>query len=887
MSVKQVIRDFITIDERFPFLDGVTGGGTLRLIARRVEIAQNYSLTLSDQKLEIFADAIIGLAGSGIVSNGKAGFKGVDGASGLNGNGSHFDGSDGGNGTPGTDGTEGGYVRITTQAVQGLSIEAVGGIGGPGGDGGIPGNGSHREIDSRLIHEGWQLQLGNGGRGGDGGTGGLGGPGGSVTMQSVTAPILLQVNVDGGPGGSTGAGRHGGKMGTWDIKRTSRPIIERIPPEITRGDDGLDGKYTSSPVQMEGRNGHTGSLSQTDIDLNRFWQLSAASGIALDWARHRLFVGEYTFRRYLPADPSRSTCLKDALVEFTACVGLLQNESLSQNDESGHIVNRANHLRECIMNGFNVLGLPYDLDVYPNFESFMSEYTGWADLEAGFIQQGFDELRQAEMQDGFSALMKFKVGEALLRQVAAESEHTTLEKEKTYQEEDVKELDKRLADVQGRIEKEEHSMRKSTMSLDGSFGSLWDIALAIGAVVAAFPTAGASLLVLAPEVLTLTKSVYDNWEPLAKAFFSDGDGKVLNEVQDKYKNIADSQDIDNVITAGKAVISLIEAGKRLAQSKTPDKSKLVSLLQQAAELAHERLLLMRQKEIINLRINAQMSRAESEKLLVKFGNELSGTWSQAVHAGQQAGLRIIRFVQSKVDNILFHAFVAQRSIEIITLESHASRVHYDTGYIDPDLEANYREEVYKVTSQVLRAAYLESWQQILEPVAFQTAYASFFSDTPTPDILRMTIQSTEDLQTFQKTGIISLAVDIGDLPDGRTNVKTRGVYVSLVKATSTDSIISVMVTHGNRYTERLAKGERSDQFLEAKSWNVFAHKTEIDESDSDLKANQAYLPFWRRGSCGRWELRISASEESREPGHIPSFENLQKIQLWIVYDYFR
>lgn len=78
-----------------------------------------------------------------------------------------------------------------------------------------------------------------------------------------------------------------------------------------------------------------------------------------------------------------------------------------------------------------------------------------------------------------------------------------------------------IDDVKQRIEKAKDEMKRKCLGFQGIVGNIVDLAVAVSVVMAAAPTGGASLLVLAPDIISFSKTVYDNAAPLVQAILDD------------------------------------------------------------------------------------------------------------------------------------------------------------------------------------------------------------------------------------------------------------------------------------------------------------------------------------------------------------------------------
>ncbi|KAL5316524.1 hypothetical protein ACEPPN_015573 [Leptodophora sp. 'Broadleaf-Isolate-01'] len=92
-----------------------------------------------------------------------------------------------------------------------------------------------------------------------------------------------------------------------------------------------------------------------------------------------------------------------------------------------------------------------------------------------------------------------------------------------------------IDDVQQRIEKAKEEMKSKLMDWKQVAGTVFEVVVAVGAVMAAVLTGGASLVALAPGVITLGKTVYDNAGPLVQAMMDDKETETLTEATKQFE----------------------------------------------------------------------------------------------------------------------------------------------------------------------------------------------------------------------------------------------------------------------------------------------------------------------------------------------------------------
>ncbi|KAF6748938.1 hypothetical protein DFP72DRAFT_915039 [Ephemerocybe angulata] len=92
---------------------------------------------------------------------------------------------------------------------------------------------------------------------------------------------------------------------------------------------------------------------------------------------------------------------------------------------------------------------------------------------------------------------------------------------------------------------------------------------------AAVPTGGASLLVSVPDIISFSKTVYNNAAPLAKAILDNEENQTLAVAKDQFNKV--KEDVDDIGNASKKIANLLDVIDKIKGGKTPDNSKLMDL----------------------------------------------------------------------------------------------------------------------------------------------------------------------------------------------------------------------------------------------------------------------------------------------------------------------
>lgn len=546
----------------------------------------------------------------------------------------------------------------------------------------------------------------------------------------------------------------------------------------------------------------------------------------------------------------------------------------------------AMQLRERIWGNLNILGLPADMDIIPNFNEYIQAYTSFGSLIMGYLAIGANQLIDAADIDRLRTVVALQKQQTENLITATKDDLTIAQTEQKNSADDVDDAKKRLADTNTQIQSALAEMNHHSISFGAVIGVVGEVAGAVVSVVAAIPTAGASLVALVPSVMALTKTVIDNAPPIVESLFS-GDAPDVSAITAAYKKV-NKKDVTEVINDAKVIVNFVKLLDKLAAGTTPDNSKYVALVQKGVELIHEVMLADRQVSLAKLKTAAVSTRLNLANQLLQATEDLMGKLSMDAGIIRQAGLNAIHRAQLSIDSLVGFAFRAQRSVEIYTLKSESGKMYFDAGYVHPDLDRTYQEN--QLNDLQLIAAYTESWGKLLQPVKMQEDYLSYFDDNSiSTDSRRLPFNDPDLLQRIKDNHVFDFTIEMTDIPAGHFDAKIQNVYVAFVGANSPSGVISCEIRHGDRYVQMRPDGTISTQLLKPRLTTKPARTTPLElggvdfNSDSPLTAPQS-LAFWGRGLGGRWEISIPQSEFTL---HNVNLAGLTEVQVWFGYQFIR
>lgn len=889
------IRDELTIDDKVQtFYNNCTGDGPVLLLGRIVKHA--VTLRVFRQPLIIVADLYDGTNG---IIDARGLNSGAVGGPGANGTtpwpsylpftdvpaGPGGDGGPGGNGGPGDNAPA---VTVYCRRSINANVLATGGIGAPGGPGGTGGRGvdgftipdqtvwvddtpdnlsnfsGHEEIIPGSTVDGTP-----GGNGGIGGNGGSGGNGGTVRFTSIVDDTFPTLDVRGGTGGPGGPGGAPGANGHLS------PTESAEGPFGVDGNLGADGQAIQANVsEAEFIAGLRGVLDMEDVSY------------ANHWAPYRIVVGDYFYHQYNPSVHGREDCGQLAAVEFARALELQPDNSEALRLQAQLVGFRQDVGDDDFIwvgGGNNALGLPRDLDVQPDVDTYLGAFVQFGAFLVNFLSMGIAELLEAVSLEKFAEIASFHLQQASQARDNLQLDVGIAVSEKRLAGDEADRaqqlLNQTTIDIQAALE----AMKQSKLSIGDIVGTVASVAVAVVGVVAAIPTGGASLVALVPAMVALADVTVENAEPIAKAVFESRDPDV-KEVKEAYKKV--DKEAEAVIKAGKSVVNFVEVVKKLTASTTPDNSKHMELVRRGAELIHQVLLARNKVILAQQRIDAAQAKVARAALAVEAAERMTQDFAHDAERVRRTALSTIGVIQSKADALLGMAFRGQRSVEIYTLEPVEQNLLLDAGLLHPDDSLRYAGREMKEVE--LLSKLQQTWLQLVEPIGIQQQYLSYFAKQHDLDVLRLSF-TTNDPQFGEllNTRRLRFRVEATDIPVDRADAKVTGVRLALIGAKHPDNEVSCDVRHGAKYEQRREDGTIDVQELKSLVNNRIARLQGLggDEGLSTDPAPPAVgsLAFWGRGIGGDWEVTIPGSRINADL----DLSGLTEVQVWLGYRFLR
>jgi hypothetical protein len=402
-------------------------------------------------------------------------------------------------------------------------------------------------------------------------------------------------------------------------------------------------------------------------------------------------------------------------------------------------------------------------------------------------------------------------------------------------------------------------------------------------VIAAVPTAGASLYALVPSLAGLVVQFNQIGGHLFEA--TNAEKAALKE---KYEKVG--KNVDNVVKGVKSVVNLVQAIQKLTDGKTQSNTEVVDLMRQGVQLSHELLIAKLREQQANLTVTAR-------ELQVDGGQKLTSlVKSQLEKLKDDKGVFIaaarsaIRATQRKIDTILEVSFRAQRSVEIYTFQDHSGIISFNSGFIHPDVEANFDEE--EIGLPQLVSAYSTAFLPLLDPLNLQNSFDDYFHSDAQFELVRgvhfQSINDKASLDAFRTshsgTHSITCSIDFDDLPSDQFEVKIEQVSVALVGASSTQPALNCKVQHGAIY---LSLGRDGSEITQPLSEHImqtnpqfvsFQISKPLPSTGAQGTQRVRTDHLWGRGVGGQWLITI---EDKDMQANGVDLAGLTEIQLWI------
>ncbi|AZS37562.1 hypothetical protein CVS47_02200 [Microbacterium lemovicicum] len=891
-----LIRDLIVVDAEVERIcTTYRGTGPVFLLAREVRLAQNLRITTCPLVIvaDVFDGAGFTIDASGVAapSSGRNGDDGVplpmsqmyspDGRP-------IAGGSSGQGGGAGLDGGNGQSVTIYARHTVNVSVTTAGGAASNGGSGGngtagasgamiaehteqrdlTPGDPYDFEFEDVVIPE--QIIPGTpGGNGGWGGNGGSGGSGGSVMLTSLsdgTEPVLAVA------GGAAGGGGYGGSAG---------PDGAVCDAAASPGENGAPGAW-----------GADGAVVRTTVSEEDFVAGlrplldSTGPSWANYWAPFRIAMGDWHYHRFTPSAAEPGDAGELAALELQRGLELQPDNGVAlqlREQMVGVPRDGGDGARAWVGGAANAVGLSPQLDILPDFPTYIDAFQGFVPLASAFLFSGIDDVLQAGTKEALAGMVREQQKAVDLARDRFEKDVSigTSERDIAAKEAEFiqQQLDQATTDITDAMAK----MKDTPFRFGDIIGTVAAVAGAVAGVIAAIPTLGASLVAAVPAMVSLVSTVTAQAEPIAKALLA-GTPADTKQVEEAYKKVGKS--VDAVIGAGKTIVNFVTLVQNLTTAPGADNAEQIALVRRGAELAHQLLIAQNRVALADQRIAAAQSQAARAAELVQQAGALADGVQLDAAGVRQVGLLAIRIAGANAEALNSMAFRAARAVEILTLEPQAENIALDAGMLSPEVWQRYSEDA--ITPTELAGLLTASWGRMLQPIGMQQDYLAYFQQRHDQDVLtRIYRPADPEFRSLLSTGRFTFEVDAAALPSGRADAKTRSVRLALVGADHPSGGISCEVRHGGAYSQRRQSGEIDVQLLEPQISTrraQFTRLTAENESIADVPLTAPLsLRFWGRGIGGEWGVSVVGAQENAGI----DLSGLTEIQVEIRYQFVR
>lgn len=891
-----LIRDLIVVDAEVERIcTTYRGTGPVFLLAREVRLAQNLRITTCP--LVIVADVFDGAgftidaSGDAAPSAGRNGDNGVplpmsqmyspDGRP-------IAGGSSGQGGGAGLDGGTGQSVTIYARHTVNVSASTAGGAASSGGSGGdgtagasgamiaehteqrdlTPGDPYDFEFEDVVIPE--QIIPGTpGGNGGWGGNGGSGGSGGTIVLTSMsdgTEPILAVA------GGAAGGGGYGGSAG---------PDGAVCDAAASPGENGAPGAW-----------GADGAVVRTTVSEEDFIAGlrplldSTGPSWANYWAPFRIAMGDWHYHRFTPSAAESGDAGELAALELQRGLELQPDNGVAlqlREQMVGLPRDGDDGARAWVGGGANAVGLSPQLDILPDFATYIDAFQGFVPLASAFLFSGIDDVLQAGTREALAGMVREQQKAVDLARDRFEKDVSigTSERDIAVTEAEFiqQQLDQATIDITDAMA----TMKDTPFRFGDIIGTVAAVAGAVAGVIAAIPTLGASLVATVPAMVSLVSTVTAQAEPIAKALLA-GTPADTKQVEEAYKKVGKS--VDAVIGAGKTIVNFVTLVQNLTTPPGADNAEQVALVRRGAELAHQLLIVQNRVALADQRIAASRSQAARAAELVQQAGALADGVQLDAAGVRQLGLLAIRIAGANAEALNSMAFRAARAVEILTLEPQAENIALDAGMLSPEVWQRYSEDA--ITHTELAGLLTASWGRMLQPIGMQQDYLAYFQQRHDQDVLtRIYRPADPEFRSLLSTGRFTFEVDAATIPSGRADAKTRSVRLSLVGADHPSGGISCEVRHGGAYSQRRQNGKIDVQLLEPQISTrraQFTRLTAENDAIADVPLTAPLsLRFWGRGIGGEWGVSVVSARENAGI----DLSGLTEIQVEIRYQFVR
>ncbi len=701
-----------------------------------------------------------------------------------------------------------------------------------------PATGRSVEIYAQAITTSFYLEL-PGTPGADGRPGTSGRDGELVTVDNK--PHRLP----GGNGGDGGNGTDGGAGGSAAICYATCTVTPAAAapggPGGTGGAGGVGGSGNPPGANgRSGRDGHAGAdgpITIMTVPPDQVYQ-GVAADAAANWAQYRTDVGVYLFRLFDPANQLH------ALSEFTAALAL----------------NPANPTAAMLLQRLTAQETPggtsRDLDIAPDVQDIAAGLLGETQLVLSeFLALDttmvIDELSEAEkdqMQLAVSQLSD-RLSEARLDVVTAEDGVQAANDERS------------MYDAEG------ESLQQQISALQDQPLSLTDLLTTLGAAAAGIAglVTGAGAIVSIPGALASDGNPQPGIEQVfdflltGKKFWDDK--SLGGDLSDLMKGGGDA---------------LTNFGKVYAElSGSASDSAVTQLAMQASVVAMQDMIAQLRQQQSTDQLAAAQARVTDAAAEVQAAQVMLANW-QATNVFLDQAMNQLLTVARALAAMVSEAFsLARRALEVYQLED-ASDVHFDYGFLHPDIDNSYvSQPLYRVQQSLQSVTQLPSdvitWNQIFV-AANDAQIAGYDIVHPTLEVI---ISDPAAVAHLGSGGALKFSVGIGPDPAGGTlpadiyELKADTLSLTLTGATATGEAL-MWIQHDGHWLMRRPPTTDLPQppdiefsllsHVEAFNFAAGSDPSAVIPAEPQTGAEPGPpFSFWGRGALADWTLFPDAS----------------------------
>jgi hypothetical protein len=724
--------------------------------------------------------------------------------------------------TPAQMGRPGRTARIVARNLPGqLTIHADGGAGGagiagqPGADETFtiefdPQGHPHREYEPPTPGQ-------------PGGNGGAGGNGGTARVLRSTGPSPV-VTAAGGKGGTAGKGGRGGK-GAKTPQGQQRPNA----PDGHDGQPGPDGLAGTAAADLA-------------VSVDDFWA-KARGELGVDLvasAKHWLQAAKYHYRQ-VKGFPT--------IEEADTILGLF---ALAAGADP--TLNDVTPLKAQFLNGDDLLGLPRNLDVVPDFERYLRRidtYGRWVDGLLHDVNDLLDATSTTELTDAHLQvqLNTLDFTEKVLEDALADAKAT---------------LAAATAEEKGAVARWTTTLdivnkRKADLDKDVDWGGVVVVGLfaLVGFVVSIYSSQTAGKLIGSiPDLMAvgdLKLSGSDKETKVLKDAIAAG-GKVPAAGA---KDAAQHKDASGKIDAGAwaaegvpVLLSFAKFAKDMdAATGDPELKQLVkdltARLQEKLAASARRAAASRQVDLAALRVEGARRERDAYATL---------------HVQTQANAQLLRstalallaVVRRHGDTFLDYQVKAAPAVEIYTLTDQSAALRLDRWHVHPDTELDYVQNLIDTVTYRSRLALSSSELAVAQLV---TAFDNYDLSSFQQDVHYVTLGDQAHLDELRNSLSTWFSLEPDELAGDRWEAKVVAATVTLKGVTAATPTFALVLIHGPRSTERLKDGTDVTAYLRPRETLLqIAPAGGQATGAGAITANERPTEFWRRGVATEWVL---------------------------------